>query len=80
MWICKAESLAREPLSGIGPGPFTDEEFGEAVTRYEAQFSADQVGAVARSGLYEHVATGSGPEPSSGEPRLRKGRGETEGD
>lgn len=41
-----------EPLVGIGAGPIEDAEFDARVTKYEAQFSAEQAGCVKASGLY----------------------------
>lgn len=52
MWTCTTNV---EPLTGIGPGPLSDEEFDERVAAYEARFDAAQAGAVKRSGLYQHT-------------------------
>lgn len=55
MIVCNAAQLGREPLTGIGPGPFSDMQFAALVEAYESQFTEEQRGAVLASGLYERV-------------------------
>ena len=66
VWRFIGAEQARQPLVGIGEGPFEDDEFGALVAAYEAQFSAEQAGAVRASGLYERVTAGKAPkEPAA---------------
>ena len=55
MWIYKGEELGVEGIIGVPNRDMTDEEFVEASGKINLQFP-DQLGALERSGLWEHVS------------------------
>lgn len=55
MWKYKGVELGVEGITGIPANDMTDEEFAEAEGKLARQFP-DQLGALSRSGLWEHIS------------------------